>query len=162
MTYESKHTLASSQTFPAGATPPLTRIQTPYPHFHFTLLHLQPWTQLHVFWSFQKKLNWHFVFLLLKIVTNCPGWCGSVDWVPACEPKSHQFYFQSRYMSGLQARSPVGCMQEATDRWISCTLIILSLFFFLPSPLCKSKWVRDIKKKKKIVTNEAPAIFSEL
>ena len=39
-----------------------------------------------------------------------PGWCGSVDWVPACEPKGCQFDSQSGHTPGLQARSPVGAM----------------------------------------------------
>ena len=30
-----------------------------------------------------------------------PGWCGSVDSVLACEPKSHQFDSQSGQMPGL-------------------------------------------------------------
>ena len=34
-----------------------------------------------------------------------PGWHGSVDWVPGCEPKDHWFDSQSRHMPGLGARS---------------------------------------------------------
>ena len=45
-----------------------------------------------------------------------PGWCGSVDWALACEPKGHRFSSQSGHMPGLQARSPVG-MQDATTHW---------------------------------------------
>ena len=37
-----------------------------------------------------------------------PGWCGSVDWVPACEPGGHQFCSQSRHIPELQTRSPLG------------------------------------------------------
>ena len=40
--------------------------------------------------------------------TSCPDWCVSVDWVQACEPKGHQFNCQSRHISELQARPPVG------------------------------------------------------
>ena len=29
-----------------------------------------------------------------------PGWCGSVDWVPACEPKSRRFDSRSEQMPG--------------------------------------------------------------
>ena len=47
-------------------------------------------------------------------IRSSPGWCGSVDLVLACEPKGCQFDSQSRHMPGLQARSPVGGMQEAT------------------------------------------------
>ena len=46
-----------------------------------------------------------------------PGWCGSVDWVPACEPKCCQFDSQSGHMPGLQARSPWGGTREATTHW---------------------------------------------
>ena len=49
-----------------------------------------------------KNLVWH-----LKI-RSCTAWCGSVDWVLACEPKHCQFDSQSGHMPGLQARSPVG------------------------------------------------------
>ena len=51
---------------------------------------------------------------------NCllsPGWCGSVDWVPACEPKGYRFDSQSGHMPGLWARSPVGGAREATTHW---------------------------------------------
>ena len=41
-----------------------------------------------------------------------PGWCGSMDWVPACKLKGHWFDFQSGHMPGLQARSPLGGMHE--------------------------------------------------
>ena len=37
-----------------------------------------------------------------------PGWCGSVDWVPACKPEGHWFDSQSGHMPELQARSPLG------------------------------------------------------
>ena len=46
-----------------------------------------------------------------------PGWCGSVDWVLACEPKGHQFDSQLGHMPGLQARSPMGGAWEATMHW---------------------------------------------
>ena len=47
----------------------------------------------------------------------CPGWCGSVDWALACEPKSHQFDSPSGHMPGLWARSPVRGAWEATTHW---------------------------------------------
>ena len=37
---------------------------------------------------------------------SCPGWCGSVNCMPACEPKGHWFDSQSGHMSGLQNRFP--------------------------------------------------------
>ena len=52
-----------------------------------------------------------------------PGWCGSGDWVLACEPKGCRFDSQSGHIPALWARSPVGGMQEATN---------VSLFLFLP------------------------------
>ena len=45
------------------------------------------------------------------------GWCGSVDWVQACEPKGCWFDSQSGHMPGLLARSPVGGMRKATTPW---------------------------------------------
>ena len=62
-----------------------------------------------------------------------PGWCSSVDWVPACKPKGHQFYSWSGHMPGLQARSPVEGVWEATTHWC------ISLSFSFPSPLSKNK-----------------------
>ena len=41
-----------------------------------------------------------------------PGWCGSVDWVSACEPKNLWFDSQSGHMPGLWARSPVGTRER--------------------------------------------------
>ena len=46
--------------------------------------------------------------ILLKERGLYPGWCGSVDWVPTCEPKGLRFDSQSGHMPGLRARSPVG------------------------------------------------------
>ena len=46
-----------------------------------------------------------------------PGWCGSVDWAPTCEPKGCWFDSQSGYMPGLWARSPIGGVREATAHW---------------------------------------------
>ena len=45
------------------------------------------------------------------------GWCGSVDWVLACEPKGYWFDSQSGHMPGLQARFPTQGMREATTHW---------------------------------------------
>ena len=52
------------------------------------------------------------------------GWCGSVEWVPACKPKGHWFDSQSGHMPRLWARSLVGGTWEATAHWC-----------FSPSPL---------------------------
>ena len=52
-------------------------------------------------------------------------WCGSVGWAPAYEPKGRQFNSLSGHLSRLQARSPVGGVQEV-DRCISHTHPCLS------------------------------------
>ena len=65
-----------------------------------------------------------------------PDWCGSVDWVLACEPKGLLFNSQSGHKPGLWARSPVGGTQEETH-----TLMFLSLSFSLPS-LSKNKQIK--------------------
>ena len=46
-------------------------------------------------------------------MNKCPDWCGSVGWASSLKPKGHQFNSQSGHMSGLQARSLVGGVQEA-------------------------------------------------
>ena len=67
------------------------------------------------------------------IILIIPNWCGSVDWVPACEPKGCWFDSQSGHMPELQARSLV----EGTRG--NHTLMFLSLSFSLPSPVSKNK-----------------------
>ena len=79
----------------------------------------------------------HYILLVVKAIAHLkmhpsPGWCGSVDWAPACEQKGHQFDSQSGHMPGLQARSPVGGAREAPHADVS-------LPFSLPSPLSKNK-----------------------
>ena len=75
--------------------------------------------------------------LILKYC-SCPGWCGSVDWVPACEPKGCQFNSQSGHMPRLQARSPVGGLVSGNQ---STYLLRIdpSLPLSFPSPLSKNK-----------------------
>ena len=68
-----------------------------------------------------------------------PGCCGSEDSVLVCETKGCWFDSQSGHMPGLQARSPMGGAQEATDQCFSHTLMFLSLSFSLPPPLSKNK-----------------------
>ena len=61
---------------------------------------------------------------------------GVAQWIELqTEAKGRQFNSQSGHMSGLQARSPVGGVQEATNQSISCTSVFLFLSFSLPSPL---------------------------
>ena len=45
---------------------------------------------------------------LLENKMGSPGWCASVDWVPACKPKGHWFDSHSGHMPGLWVRCPVG------------------------------------------------------
>ena len=47
-------------------------------------------------------------YFFKKTEGKSPGWCGSVDWVWVCEPKGCPLDSQSRHMTVLQARSPVG------------------------------------------------------
>ena len=76
--------------------------------------------------SFGDESHW----LFFQNISISPGWCGSVDWALAWEPKGCWFNSQSGHMSGLRARSPAGGMREVT-----------TIDFFSPSlspshPLC--------------------------
>ena len=66
---------------------------------------------------------------------SSPDWWGpgSIGWVSSHKPKGHWFDFHSGHMPGLQARSLVGGVQEATNQCFSRTLMLSSL----PSPLSK-------------------------
>ena len=72
------------------------------------------------------------VVLVLKsniIRIICIALAGVAQWVehqPA-NPKAAISIPQSGHMPGLRARSPVGCVQEATSQCFSCTLVSLSL-----------------------------------
>ena len=50
---------------------------------------------------------------VIRIVQS-PGWCGLVDWAQAWEPKGRWFDSQSGHRPGLQTRSPVEGVREAT------------------------------------------------
>ena len=76
----------------------------------------------------------NFITVHFKKVKNRPGWCGSVDWALACEPKGRWFDSQSGHMPGLQVRFP-GVGRGRGNH----TLMFLSLSFSLPSPLSKIK-----------------------
>ena len=92
-------------------------------------LHSSRRTKLYIF-SEGTKNNFK-VEIYIYIFLKSPDWCGSVDWVSACEAKGHWFNSQSEHMPGLQARSPVGGLWEETTCWC------FSLFPYLP--LYKSK-----------------------
>ena len=55
--------------------------------------------------------------ILLNKMSVSPGWCGSVNCVPACEPKGCWFDSLSGHMPGLWARFPVESMWETTTHW---------------------------------------------
>ena len=84
---------------------------------------------------FTEHYYLEITMLLHASIVNsfCTGWCGSVDWVPACDPKDHWFYFQSGHAPGLWARSPAGGTREAPTQW--CFSAPLSPSF----PLSKNK-----------------------
>ena len=64
----------------------------------------------------QPRLVQSCLYSLSKICFS-PSWCGSVDWVPACQPKNHRFDAQSGHMPGFRARSPVSGTQEPIIHW---------------------------------------------
>ena len=74
-----------------------------------------------------------------------PGWCGSVDWVPAFKPKGRRFYSQAEHMPGLWARSPVRGHVRGNH-----TLMFLSLSFSLPSSPSKNKEIKSFLKNGKL------------
>ena len=55
----------------------------------------------------------------VKIPVYCPGWCGSLDWVPACKPNQRVAHLipSPGHMPVLQARSPVRGAWEVTTHW---------------------------------------------
>ena len=57
-----------------------------------------------------------------QIPLYCPGLCGSVDWVLAFEPTVTGLIPGQGTCLVWGARSPVGCMQEATNRCFSPSL----------------------------------------
>ena len=74
---------------------------------------------------------------LIKRTKLCPGWCGSVDWVPTCEPQGHWFDSQSEHMPGLQARCPVGGAQKTSTHWYFSPSLSPSL------SLSKNKYIKS-------------------
>ena len=50
---------------------------------------------------------------------DSPHWCDFVGWAWSCKPKGCWFDSQSGHMSGWQAMSSVGGVQEATNRCFS-------------------------------------------
>ena len=85
----------------------------------FQISHIAIFLMIYLLWQRNKgKTNkWDYIKLkslsMTKETNISPGWCGSEDRVPACQPKGRRFNSQSGHMPGLQARSPVGDAQEA-------------------------------------------------
>ena len=95
-----------------------------------TLLHCQwKWRWVQPLWKAVRRYVKKF-----KIESACPGWCGSVDWVLACEPKGYWFDSQSGHMPGLWAQILSGGHMRGNH-----TLMFLSLSFSFPSHFSKSK-----------------------
>ena len=63
-----------------------------------------------------SSFKWRPTFLqsFIKKKHLAPGWCGSMDGAPVCEPTGHWFDSQSGHTPGRRARSPVGGTWEAT------------------------------------------------
>ena len=59
-----------------------------------------------------------------------PGWCGSVDWMLACEPKGRQFNSQSGHMPELGAKVP-SWGYEKHNQSVCLSHIDISLPLFL-------------------------------
>ena len=85
-----------------------------------------------------RKLEWK------QRLGLCPDWGGSVGWASPRKLKCHQFDSPSGHVTGLQARPPVGGMQEATD----AKGTRLTFFFFsFPSAPSKNKYIKSLKTK---------------
>ena len=85
---------------------------------HKNVLMFSPWNFILPGFTFclfyQLLREGHWNLLKMHIM---PQWCGSVDWVPAWEPKGCRLDTQSGHMPGLPARSPVGSAWEAMTHW---------------------------------------------
>ena len=74
-----------------------------------------------------------------------PGWCGSVDWALACEPKGHWFYPLSRQMLRLHAGPLLGvCKRQPTDVSLAYWSLSSSLSPSLPLSLKKKLNLKKI------------------
>ena len=78
-----------------------------------------------------EKLKNIYLLIHFKRTIRSSGWCGSVDWAPACESKGHQFDSQSRAHDCVAGQVPSRGRMRGNH-----TLMFLSLSF---SPLPHSK-----------------------
>ena len=78
------------------------------------------------------SIDLQYSFLLLHFreikLLVYPGWCGPVDWAPACIPECHRFDSQSGHMPALWARSQLEMCQRQPIN-VSLTYGCLPLFF---------------------------------
>ena len=109
--------------------------------------------KIHALWLYATAWMNLKCIILSAIRCTHPGWCGLVDWVPACKPKGHWFNSWSRHMPGWRARCPVGSTQETTTRWLFSPSLSSSL------PLSKNK-INKVKKKKKMDSKGYPLCAS--
>ena len=112
--------------------------------------YLEP-LQAHLF-CFHKDhkaslINWSWgggggegVHTWIKIETS-PGWHGSVDWVPACEPKGHQFHPSQNTFLGCSCgpgpHPSWGCVRD------NHTSMFLPLSFSFLTPLSMNEWMNE-------------------
>ena len=87
-----------------------------------------------------------------------PGWCGSVDWVLAWEPKGRWFDSRPGHMSGLRARSPVVGARETTTQ--QCFSPFLSPSLPLSLKINKNLLFKKAREKK-LVTGRLPDVREE-
>ena len=110
---------------PLGTDPGMWPTTSPCRGPQKTLTHA-----LHVIFTFSNStyhIDEHFVTYNIYYIP--PGWCGSVDWALACEPKGRWFNPQSGHMPGLQPRSPVNRLRQPM---MFLSHINVSLPLFLP------------------------------
>ena len=117
----------------------LARTKKPSLNPFFTLKIIQP--DLNpvniLLWLLLSKI----LLSLCQDILPIPGWCSSVDWTLACEPKGRQFDSQSGHMPGLWVRSLVEGGRKATTDWCFSPLLSPSL------PFCLKINKQNLKKK---------------
>ena len=97
-----------------------------------------------------------FIYIFHTLINNrfpsiekdmLPGWCSSVDWAPACEPKGHRFNSQSGQVPGLQAGSPFVSVQEAATHWCFSPTLSPSLALSLKIKNTHKKCLKNKRKR---------------
>ena len=111
--------------------PPLFPLWPLIPSCYLTIaqfIHLHIDTYLELFQFLTVATNKTTINSLLKPLYN-PGWCGSVEWVQACEPKGHHFDSQCRSHVQVVGWVPSGgCVRgKHTLMFLSLSSLSLSL-----------------------------------